>query len=151
MVDKQMQKKTYFHSPFSEDTISRGNNKSLLLQFILEEIFQFITSPEKLLNASHAVASNTPFFLTHLHEEPSLHKIQEHASLLPSAFPQHKEQLAIFLHALSNVVHLLYNYSEAPKSSRQNTEELKGTLISYLKQLFFLLEPFIKECKNDQQ
>jgi hypothetical protein len=144
-----MQKKNYFHSPFSEKTILNGNNRSLLLQFVLKEILYFASCPKTLLSASHINTNETPFFFTHCYEELSLHKIQEHATLLPYAFPFHKKHCAVFLHALSNVVHLLYNHSETPQSKALNIEDVERTLLDYLKQLFFLLEPFIKTCKHD--
>lgn len=144
-----MQKKAYFHSPFSEKTITEGNNRSLLLQFILSEVFSFVSAPKQLLSSPYAAPDEAPFFLHHIYEDLSLHKIQEHTSLLPLAFEKLSDENSAFVHSLSNVVHLLYNHSKFPKTGTEELEELKKTLVTYLKQLFFLLRPFIKECKAD--
>ena len=144
-----MQKKAYFHSPFSEKTIAEGNNRSLLLQFILSEVFSFVSAPKQLLSSPYAAPDEAPFFLHHIYEDLSLHKIQEHASLLPLAFKEQTDESSAFMHALSNVVHLLSNHSKFPKTGKDDLEDLQKTLVAYLKQLFFLLNPFIKECYED--
>ncbi len=144
-------KKTNVHSPFSEQTILEGNNRSLLLQFILTEIFDSFSCYKTLLTeTSLASKSDSSFFLSIFQNISPLNRIQEHASLFPLAFTNKKIEISIFTHSLSNAVHLLYNYQEKPFCTKKQKTEFEAKITSYLRQMFFLLEPFLEECKSDE-
>lgn len=140
-----MRKRAYLHSPFSEATINQ-DNRSLLLQFILKELFLSHslcqTSNEKPLLRLQTFSSLS---LSTLTESAPLDRIQEHATLIPLAFPFKSVETEIFTHSLSNAVTLLYNLSKCSTPS----ETFSSQIANYLRQMFFLLEPFIEECKND--
>lgn len=63
---------------------------------------------------------------------PSLPALQKMIKLLPTAFPSKKNKLSPLISTLFIITH-----------SKTLTPE-------HLSKLFFLLEPFMKECKNDE-
>lgn len=137
-----MQERLYFYSPFSETNITEGNNRSLLLQFILTEILQSSLLPMEYLDKYSSALQTAPRLPPALfHETSSFNKIQEHAALLPFAFPLKKIESSIFSHVLSTAIYL--------KEQRHSKKNLETDLMHHFKQLIFLLEPFIEECKDD--
>lgn len=140
-----MQKRAYLHSPFCEATVGEPN-RFILLQFILKELF-LSHSLCKDLNPKVLLTKETliPFSLSSLTQSAPLDRIQEHSALLPFAFPNQKEELAIFSHSLSNTVNLVYNFSRFSPLPKTYPLEVS----SYLRQMFLLLEPFLRECKNE--
>ncbi|MBM3207000.1 MAG: hypothetical protein FJZ57_00105 [Chlamydiae bacterium] len=136
----------FLHSPFSKSNIDERNNKVLLLQFILSEIF----------NAESEHKNNTPlhniFFPTISSFYPldwstkmgPLNKVVEHSLLLPKAFPEQKQAIKIFKHALTNTTNAISNYIDMP------SENFELQLMLYLKQLYLMLEPLMIECKSDE-
>ncbi len=146
-----MLKRNIIHSPFCDRTILEKNNRSLLLQFILTEIFESFSSYEKLLTApSLAPKSDYNFSLSLFQNNAPLNQIQEHALLFPLAFQEKKIEICIFTHSLSNALHLVYNYQEKAFHTKKQKTEFQIKITSYLRQMFFLLEPFLQECKNDE-
>jgi|GEM_PF-1959773 len=141
-----MHKRLYFHSPFSENAFTKTEG-SLLLQFILEELFlSEKTCREKNFELFVPPKIALPFSLTLFQKTSPLDKLREHASLLPFAFPFKKQEISIFLHALSNTANLAYNYTTQPGKMKNFTTQI----IPYIRQMFFLLEPFMEECKNEE-
>lgn len=140
-----MRKRAYLHSPFCEETISQ-DNRFLLLQFILKELFLSHalcqTSNDKPLLCLQTFSSLS---LSTLTQSAPLDRIQEHATLIPHAFPFKHEETEIFTHSLSNTVTLIYNLSKYSTPS----ETFSTQITNYLRQMFFLLEPFVEECKNE--
>ena len=142
-----MQTKTYFHSPFSEITVLKGTNRFLLVQFILTEIFQSVLSPTEYFNNQLGPSKTaTKLSLSLFLDSSSFSRLQEHATLLPFAFPKKKPEAAIFSHLLSLAFQKLQN---APKKTTE-IKEFGVELRNHLEQMIFLLEPFIEECKNDE-
>ena len=84
----------FFHSPFSPETVVKGANPSLLLQFILSEL---IAGGELLIK------TNTPFSspFDWKQEAGSFNKVEEHAELLPFAFPALVKEAKHFQESLS--------------------------------------------------
>lgn len=117
----------------------------LLLQFILEELFLCHhiceTNTKELLPSFNPVS---PLSLAIFTQEAPIERLQEHTNLLPLAFPEKKQEVKIFLHALSNTSNLLYNCQ-----SNRMLEKYTIQISVYFRQMFFLLEPFLEECKND--
>ncbi len=140
-----MRKRAYLHSPFCE-TIEKHESRFLLIQFILQEIFLSHSlckkeNPEILLS----LQTFSPLCLSTLIQSAPLDRIQEHASLIPLAFPDKKDESFIFSHSLSNTVNLLYNLGKCACLPKTFSSQVTG----YLRQMFFLLEPFMEECKNE--
>ena len=139
-----MQEHLYFHSPFSKATL-QPHNAFLLLQFILEEIFLCYhicqTNCKELLPSFHLPSSYSLSIFT---QDIPIERLQEHSHLLSLAFPEHKQEIKIFLHALSNTTNLLYNCQ-----SSGMLEKYALQISIYFRQMFFLLEPFFEECKNE--
>jgi len=134
----------YFHSPFSNNSM-QPNSSFLLLQFILEELFVCHriceTNTKELLPSFNAVS---PLSLAIFTQATPIERLQEHTHLLSLAFPDKKQETKIFLHALSNTTNLLYNCQ-----SNRVLEKYTVQISVYFRQMFFLLEPFLEECKNE--
>lgn len=140
-----MRKRAYLHSPFSETTVNK-DNRFLLLQFILKELFLSFTLCQKgdnepLLN----LQTFSSLSLSSLTKSAPLDRIQEHTTLIPFAFPFKEKESEILTHSLSNTITLLYNLSKC--STPPST--VSSQITNYLRQMFFLLEPFVEECKNE--
>lgn len=142
-----MQKKAYFHSPFSEITVLKGTNRFLLVQFILTEIFQSAITPEDYFKGYLENSKTTSKLTLSIFLESSpFTRLQEHAKLLPFAFPKKKVDSSTFSHVLSLAIHIHQTATEKPAESKDFEAELQN----HLRQMIFLLEPFIEECKNDE-
>ena len=74
----------------------------------------------------------------------SLPYLRDQVLLLAEAFPFFHPEIHIVQHTLCNIDHLFHNQQD--KSFQ--IQEFSVSLASYLKQLFFLLEPLILEGKN---
>lgn len=140
-----VQKKVYLHSPFCEKIFTQ-DTRFLLIEFILTDLFSSYTLcqalEEKLLFCGQTFNA---FSLSSLTQSAPLDRIQEHSSLIPFAFPFKKEETEIFTHSLSNTINLFYNLSKRNTSSKTFSSQMTN----YIRQMFFLLEPFMEECKND--
>ena len=136
----------FLHSPFSESNVMKGNNRSLLLQFILSEIFQSKQSEqnkEPLTKIFFSVSSSF-YPLDWSSQRGHLNKVAEHMQLLKKAFPEQESAVAIFKHALQNTTTVIANHCDTP------VENFDRQLSLYLKQLFLLLEPIMIECTDDE-
>jgi hypothetical protein len=111
MIGQQL----FFHSPFSSLTVAKGEGPALLLQFILRELLR----SEDNLNENFP-PQMAPFDWAW--KQGSLHKVREHARLLPVAFPELTLQAGKFL-----------NHLHMP-----------------CQELFILLEPFIAACQKSE-
>ena len=121
--------KLYFHSPFSEERIYSDKDKALLLSFAISELFACMKENSK---AWICIPSS---YQEKTYDAP-LNKLQEHVSLLLVAFSEHKESLFEMKEKISRLIFFI---------ARSLPFEEKD----HLKELFFLLEPLIKECKED--
>ena len=83
---------TFFHSPFSRQTVSSGTSPALLLQFILNELIKAETLLETTLPFSSPFDWKTP--------AGSFNKVTEHAELLPFAFPSLEKEAKAFQESL---------------------------------------------------
>lgn len=90
---------TFFHSPFSRETVSNGNNPSLLLQFILHELVKGETLVKTTLPFS------SPFDWKN--SVGSGNKVTEHAELLAFAFPLFEKEAKDFQQNLDLPCHEL--------------------------------------------
>lgn len=136
----------FLHSPFSESNVMKGNNRSLLLQFILSELFQTTRahiSKEPLTKIFFPVSSSF-YPLDWSSQRGHLNKVWEHCQLLKIAFPEQTQATTIFKHALINTTTAIANHCDTP------TDNFDMQLKLYLKQLYLVLEPLMIECKNDE-
>lgn len=138
----------YLHSPFSTSNITEGNNRSLLLQFILSEIFHAANAHKNKepFEKIYRPISSTFYPLDWSSQMGHLNKICEHTHLLKVAFPKNKDSASIFKHALTNTTALIANHYDNPSLSRHFEQEL----LTYFKQLYLLLEPLLLECSDDE-
>jgi hypothetical protein len=123
----------------------KPGNCFLLLQFILEELFlchQICqTNTQELLPSCNPPS---PLSLAVFTQDAPIDRLQEHTRLLSLAFPGKNQEIKIFLHALSNTTNLLYNCQ-----SKRMLKKYTLQISVYFRQMFFLLEPFFEECKNE--
>jgi hypothetical protein len=141
-----MDNSVFLHSPFSETTIQKGNNKSLLLQFILSEIFRCKTAQNKnedIANIFFPISSSF-YPLDWASQRGYLNKVVEHSQLLKKAFAENLESVAIFRHSLTNTVTAISNHLE------ETIPHFDMQLSLYLKQLYLTLEPLMLQCKEDE-
>lgn len=132
----------FFYSPFSPSSVTEENNKGLLLQFILSEIFSSNEAVKK-NDPLSTVFQNVRGFFPYDWANPTghLNKAQEHASLLKYAFPDLREIVNAFLTALMKTTHWIsLKEAESPSSNPE--------LIVQLEELYLLLEPLIIECSH---
>jgi len=120
--------KLYFHSPFSEERNYSQKDRALLLSFALSELFACMKESPK----NWAL----PSYKEKTYDAP-LNKLQEHATLLVVAFIDHKESLFELKEKISRLIFLI------SRSLAFNEKD-------HLKELFFLLEPLIKTCGDDE-
>lgn len=125
-----MSGRLYFHSPFSETYAYQQRDRGLLISFILSE----------LEICARSLTSTWAFSLSSLCEkmyDAPLNRMQEHMRLLPYAFPQYKKEGLELQEMISYLTcSLLYRCFFSPEE--------------YLKKLFVLLDPFIQECKLEE-
>lgn len=115
----------YLYSPLSIKTVAEGNNRALLLQFILSEIFHAMDAK----NLESVFTSPACFFpYDWSYEVGCLNKVCEHARLLSSAFPEMPEEILAFQTALEQVIKTRENFNL----------------------LYTLLEPFLIECRHSE-
>ncbi|MEI8328671.1 MAG: hypothetical protein WCG14_01535 [Chlamydiia bacterium] len=136
----------FLHSPFSASNIMKGNNRSLLLQFILSEIFYSKIAHQNKEPLSTLFQSTSSCFypLDWSSQRGYLNKILEHCALLKEAFPDQQEAVSIFKHALTNTTTAISNQLDAPY------ENFDRQLALYIQQLYLTLEPVMYECTTDE-
>jgi len=124
-----LQQQLYYHSPFSKTTSFTEKNKALLLSFALSEIFHCTSELSKTWDHPSSFEEKT-------YDAP-LNILQEHSTLLLIAFPVFISSLIEFKEKTSSLIYFLrQNLSFSPKNR--------------LKELFLLLQPLIKQCKDDE-
>jgi len=129
------------HSPFSPQMMDEEHHRSLLLQIILNDIFQ--------MHNAHAsknfecLCSSAPTFFPFDWTYPicPLQKTQEHMLLLQQAFPTAKRKIQEFEKVLKKTLNLLGSTKKKMVSCH---------LIPLLRKLFYSIEPFIANCKEDE-
>lgn len=135
----------YLYSPLSPKTVSEGQNRSLLLQFILSEIFHAKDAHQKDDPLEFVFSSPACFFPYDWSSEVGcLNKIQEHAELLEYAFPELQVATEQF-HACLDEALLKVN-ARRRAGEEISTEELK----SYLGELIRNLQPFLIANKDSE-
>ena len=141
-----MESGVFLHSPFSETNIAKGNNKSLLLQFILTQVFSSKKAQIDKKDFKEIFSPITSSFypLDWSSQRGALNKVCEHALLLSKGFPGQKEPVDLFRHCLLNVTTAVTNHLE------KKSEHFDMQLSLYLKQLYLTLEPLIIECREDE-
>jgi hypothetical protein len=141
-----MESGVFLHSPFSEANIVKGNNRSLLLQFLLTQIF--LSKKAQLKKASYeeiySPITSSFYPLDWSSQRGCLNKACEHMLLLSTAFPTKLDAIALFKHSLINTTTALTNHLGGI------SEPFELQLSLYLKQLYLTLEPLILECKDDE-
>lgn len=86
-----------FSSPLTKDNISKGQNRALLLQFILSELFHANHGEEKEKTTSFSLTSSIHFFpFDWSYEKSCNYKLKEHGKLLKYAFPKLKSSVQNF-------------------------------------------------------
>jgi len=132
----------FFYSPFNLKNVAEGQNRSLLLQFILSEIFNALAAPDQMGFVLSSPACFFPFDWSY--ETGCLNKIFEHSQLLDTAFPELPKEVEIFDAHLNQLITLV-------EQSKKRAKELPFvTLKEHLKKLFQLLEPFMQKCRESE-
>ncbi|HSW87269.1 MAG TPA: hypothetical protein VLG49_07225, partial [Rhabdochlamydiaceae bacterium] len=104
-LDDLMRKADFFlHSPFSLSLTAKEENKVLLLQFILSDLFSAFHFNKE--NSFDLIFSPEPFFYPYdwSLRIGYLNKIQEHSVLLSQAFELLEEPLILFNQALEKAI-----------------------------------------------
>lgn len=135
----------YLYSPLTIKTIKEGQNRALLLQFILSELFYAMDADKKDDPLEFVFSSPACFFpYDWSYEVGSLNKIKEHAKLLPIAFPKLNKAIISFDLHLDEVL------SKVLTSKNKKEEIPKEVLSADLNELYQLLQPFIIACKDSE-
>ncbi len=117
-------------SPFSPHSITEEHNRSLLLQFLLHELFELSLS-QQIPPLSEKLNSSKVWHLPYdwaINRGP-LNKALEYASLLPLAFPTHQKTATKVLKGLNKI---------------------DARNCSAIKELYQLIERFFTECEDDE-
>ncbi len=136
----------YLYSPLSPKTVCEGQNRALLLQFILSEIFHAKDAHQKDDPLEFVFTSPACFFPYDWScEVGCLNKIQEHAGLLEYAFPNLQEATEQFHNHLDQILATVIAHGRAGE------EISTGALRAALSQIYRYLQPFLiaeKESEN---
>ncbi len=132
---------TYLYSPLSIKTVK--DNRSLLLQFILSEIFHAMDANKKEDPLEFVFSSPACFFpYDWSYEVGCLNKIAEHAQLMPHAFPKLQQAVDSFTQTLHETL------SNVVKNKKKNDPIPHEGLMEQLNTLYVHLEPFLIVCKD---
>lgn len=135
----------YLYSPLSPYTVCEGQNRALLLQFILSEIYHAKDAHQKDDPLEFVFSSPACFFPYDWScEVGSLNKIQEHAQLLEYAFPELQEATEQ-LHACLDEA-LKHVTMHRHLNEEISSEELRRDLSELVRNL----QPFIAICKENE-
>lgn len=135
----------YLYSPLSPNTVRDGQNRALLMQFILSEIFHAKDAHQKDDPLEFVFSSPACFFPYDWScEVGCLNKIQEHAQLLEYAFPELQEATEQF--------HACLDEALAKVTARRRIDEEipHEELSGYLTELTRNLQPFLIACKESE-
>lgn len=135
----------YLYSPLSIKTVQEGQNPSLLLQFILSELFHALDAGNR-EDPLEFVFSSPACFFPHdwSYEVGCLNKIGEHAELLPHAFPKLHTEIQTFRNALDHILADTY-------AKKKNGETIpKSAMQKQLHELYTHLQPFLIACKQSR-
>lgn len=136
----------YLYSPLSIKTLQEGQNRSLLLQFILSELFHATDAGRKEDPLEFVFATPACFFPHDWsYEVGCLNKIAEHAELLPHAFPKLMDAVQSFRTVLDTIL--------ADTIARKKNQEIipRDEMLETLHQLYCLLEPFLISCRESEE
>lgn len=134
----------YLYSPLSIESVQEGEGRSLLLQFILFELFCCVDFIEKKAPFNLVLSTPARFFpFDWSYEVGCLNKIQEHSQLLPYAFSEMQETVDDFL-----TIHeaILIELTDKKNEQQKNGSEL----IKALEELFERVIPFMIACKESE-
>ena len=135
----------YLYSPLSPNTVCEGQNRALLLQFILSEIFHAKDAHKKDDPLEFVFSSPACFFPYDWScEVGSLNKIQEHAQLLEYAFPELQEGTEQLHACLEEAL------KRVTMRRRDNEEISSEELQRDLAELVRNLQPFLTICKENE-
>lgn len=125
----------FIHSPFSPFLMDKEENKALLLQFILSELFLSAKCSGK--GIADSVFSSHPVFYPYdwSQRRGCFNKIQEHGVLLGCAFESFSEPLSLFNSALEQAI--------SSVDAKQGASE-------EITKLFISLFPFIESLKYNE-
>lgn len=134
----------YLYSPLSPNTVYEEPNRSLLLQFILSEIFHANTyqKDDPLAFVFSSPACFFPYDWSH--EVGCLNKIQEHGRLLGYAFPRAEKTIEQFHLHLNEALQYIIDCHQCGEEVPSDT--LKNFLGVLNEQLF----PFLLLCKESE-
>jgi hypothetical protein len=127
-------------SPFSSYTVSEDHNRSLLLQFTLNELFSLHSCLDKNDALPSLIGSETrilPFDWAV--DLGPLNRISEYLAILPLAFP---ERLRLAKSSKKHLDALVLNLKK-----KHSEKELS---IAHLKALHHVIEQLIVECEEDE-
>lgn len=122
MIDQHL----FFHSPFSPNTVAKGEAPALLLQFIIRELLR---SPEYLTET--APFQMAPFDWAS--KQGSANKMREFAQLLPLAFPELASEAAHFANHLHSPCVELFALLDPFIRATQKSENLLYFLLKHQK------------------
>ncbi len=135
----------YLYSPLSPHTVCEGQNRALLLQFILSEIFHAKDAHEKDDPLEFVFSSPACFFPYDWScEVGCINKIEEHGHLLEYAFPELQEATEQFHACLEEA--LRYVTSQRKIGEEISTPKLKNALADMVRHL----QPFLIAAKESE-
>lgn len=135
----------FFYSPFNHNNVAEGQNRCLLLQFILTELFDALSAQTQMDPVEFVLSSPACFFpFDWSYETGCLNKMHEHSQLLGAAFPKLAKEVELFEKRLTELITVV---AQCKKSSRELP--LKS-LKTYLRKIFEILEPFLYECRENE-
>lgn len=133
------------YSPLSVHSVSQPQNRAILLQFILSELFHAKDAHDKEDPMEFVFSSPACFFpYDWSYEVGCLNKIYEHSQLLEYAFPDLEEERLRFHHFLDSTLKEIAQYK---KSGQDISTE---RLFLHIRGLYLHLKPFIYECKANE-
>lgn len=135
----------HHYSPFSMRTVNEEQNRALLLQFILSELFNAKDASEKKDPIELVFSSPACFFpYDWSYEVGCLNKIHEHATLLEYAFPEFEHQTEKFCDHVDKILSFVMHHK------KKNIELENGQLLAFFKELYVLLQPFLLACRENE-
>jgi hypothetical protein len=128
-------------SLFSPRTISERHHRSLLIQFILFELFEAYRAYCRKENWENILSFHPRHFPYDWSAVTGyLNKAQEHSILLKDSFPDHSRLVKHFEGQFSKILASLSKKKKIPQDQ----------FVKSLQTIYFAFEPFIKTCKDNE-
>jgi len=135
----------YLYSPLTIKTVKEGQNRAILLQFILSELFHAMESGKKDDPLAFVFSSPACFFpVDWSYELGCLNKIADHARLLCYGFGKLTTSIHLFQEALEGAL------ANVVSKKKRHEEMCPSELLPFLQKLYTLLQPFLIACSESE-